>query len=199
MQTKIIADTLSKLETGAIAYKDVDQTLWANKQFVLAAIKQNFDAILLANASLQKDREILLEAAKKAWCLEYHNEDSLEAAERKWYLLEILFDANIKKDKEFMLEVLKEDGNALKCADASLQEDREIVLAAVKRRWQWRVFEYAADSLKKDREFILEVVKQNYHIIDAIDDSLKEDKDFLLEAMKLEPNIYYHTDAAERL
>ena len=47
----------------------------------------------------------------------------------------------------------------LESADDLLKKDKEFVLAAVKE--DGRALEYADDSLKKDKEFILAAVKQN--------------------------------------
>ena len=68
----------------------------------------------------------------------------------------------IKKDKEFWLEVVKPDPFAFRYADA---------------------------SLKKDREFMLELIKKNDSVLELADDSLKKDKNFILEAYYANPKI----------
>ena len=44
-----------------------------------------------------------------------------------------LADDSLKKDKEIVLKLLKQDGDALQYADDSLKKDKEIVLEAVKQ------------------------------------------------------------------
>lgn len=64
---------------------------------------------------------------------------------------------NHKKDKDIVLEAVKNDGYSLEYADKSfLKTDREIVLAPI-QKYGW-VLIYAGISLRNDREMILEAI-----------------------------------------
>ncbi|MDR2428832.1 MAG: DUF4116 domain-containing protein [Candidatus Margulisbacteria bacterium] len=91
MQTKIIADTLAKLKARTIDYTEVDPALWANKEFVAAAAKQNSNALAYAVANLTKDKEFMLEALKKA------------PAGTAWLVFECA-DDSLKNDQDFRRE-----------------------------------------------------------------------------------------------
>ena len=56
------------------------------------------------------------------------------------------------KDKEIILEGVKNDGSLLEYVDESLKKDKEVVLAAVKSYGD--ALEYADDSLKNDPEIL---------------------------------------------
>ena len=62
-------------------------------------------------------------------------------------------------------------------ADDSLKKDKEIVLEAV-RQYCFSI-QHADDTLKKDKDVAIEAVKQNNYAIKFIDQSLKKDHDIL--------------------
>ena len=70
------------------------------------------------------------------------------------------------KDKEFVLEAVRIDGNALQYASDKLKNDREVVLEAVKEK----VFalQFASDELKNDKEFVLEALKSNPYALEYV-------------------------------
>jgi hypothetical protein len=144
MQTKVIADTLAKLETYVISYNDVEPTLWTNQKFVLALVKQqNGFALEWTEVSLKKDRKFMLAVAELDLYLALKYADAslkkdkafvLEAAELNW---RATLNGNVKnnliKTKKFMLEMARINLNAaLEYADDSLQEDREFWRAVQK-------------------------------------------------------------------
>ena len=53
-----------------------------------------------------------------------------------------------------------EDGEALEFADVTLQADRGVVLAAVRR--SGGALQFAGDALRRDRDIALEAVRQNW-------------------------------------
>jgi len=86
------------------------------------------------------------------------------------------------KDKNYVLPIMKYDGEQLKCASKELKKDKKVVLAAVKQNGT--ALEYADDSLKKDKEIVLAAVKQKRTALKYADDSLKKDKEIVLAAVK---------------
>ena len=88
-------------------------------------------------------------------------------------------------EREF-LESVKKDGMKLRDIPWLFQNNRKIVLAAVKqnaRALECAIFDVNY-SYRSDREIILEAVKQNPIYITNASQSLLKDKDFLLEAVK---------------
>ena len=69
----------------------------------------------------------------------------------------------LKNDREFMLQAVKQDGNALLYASKELKNDREIVMEAVKQ--DGTALQYASAELKGNREIVMEAVKQCGHAL----------------------------------
>ena len=90
--------------------------------------------------------------------------------------------AHFKKDREVVLEAVKEHPSAIMDADESLMKDKEIILLGVD--YSGHLLEFADDSLREDKEFVLEAVKINGYALEYADDSLKKDKEVVLEAVK---------------
>ena len=97
------------------ALRDADKIFKADREIVLAAIKQSWGAALeYADKSLKADREIVLAAVKQSG-----------------YALENA-DKSLKADREVVLVAIKQDCEALQYAAKSLKADRNFLLAAVK-------------------------------------------------------------------
>jgi hypothetical protein len=137
---------------------------WADRDYVLKAVKEDGEALKRASKSLRANREFMLEAVRQdGWALEYADE-SLQA------------------DREFVLEAVKLDGSALKYADGSLRADRKVVLAAVKDTGH--ALQYAAKSLKADRKVVLAAIKLDGSALQYADESLRADREVVLAAVK---------------
>jgi hypothetical protein len=61
-------------------------------------------------------------------------------------------------------------------------KDKSFVLEAVKQNGQ--ALYYVDESLKKDKSFVLEVVKQNRQALFFVDESLQKDPDIIQAAKK---------------
>ncbi len=90
--------------------------------------------------------------------------------------------AELKGDREIVMEAVKQCGCALHYASAQLQGDREIVMEAVKQRW-WAL-EYASTELKGDREIVIEAVKLSGNALEYASAKLQGDREIVMEAMK---------------
>jgi hypothetical protein len=66
---------------------------------------------------------------------------------------------DLRKDKEFMLLAMQQNGLALQYAPEELQNDYEIVLTAVKQNGL--AIAYASEDLRKDSKIGLEAMKQD--------------------------------------
>ena len=85
----------------------------------------------------------------------------------------------LKKNREFVLEVLKINGLVLEYVSPEFQADREVVLEAVKQNGD--AFEFASQKLKENREFVLKAIDINWKVLEYISPELKKEfqKDFL--------------------
>ncbi|EFC38683.1 predicted protein [Naegleria gruberi] len=199
---------LEAVKENAEAFLYVNNTLKKDRGLVLKVVKQNGILLQYANELLKKDREIVLEAVKDdGLALEYANETlkqdreiSLEASKQEFYrgiILESnirytpnLFYAfnnyiefkNLRNDRKFILEAVKQNGLALEYANEIMKRDREIVLKAIQENGL--ALEYANETLKKDREIVLKAVKQNGLALEYVNEIMKKDREIVLKSVK---------------
>jgi len=95
---------------------------------------------------------------------------------------------DLQDDKDVVLTAVKEDGYALRYASKRLQADKEIALAAV--RDYGSALQYASEELKSDRELVLEAVKNYGYLRDASED-LRGDKEVVMAAKKIGGDLQY--------
>ena len=88
----------------------------------------------------------------------------------------------MKADRNFMIEVVKQNGYAVKHASDELRADQAIVMAAVKQHgWALR---YASNKLKNDRDIVMAAVKKYGYPLRHASDELKADRDIVMAAVK---------------
>jgi hypothetical protein len=86
-------------------------------------------------------------------------------------------------DKDFVLEQAKQDGyNSLFYANDRLQNDEEVVLAAVNQNG--RSLEYASARLKDNEEVVLAAVNQNARSLEYASARLKDDETVVMTAVQ---------------
>jgi hypothetical protein len=186
-------------------FNDLDKYLEGclpfDRNYILAAVKENGRALQFADSSLKKDKEIVLAAVKKfGGSLEFADgslkKDKiivLAAVKANGWALKFA-DISFKKDKNIVLAAVKVYGRALEFADISLKKDKNIVLAAIKANGQ--ALEFADISFKKDKNIVLVAIKENGRALEFADISLKKDKEFVLDAVKMDGWVLEFADAS---
>ena len=101
-------------------------------------------------------------------------------------------DDYFKEDKDFVLTSVTQNGWALRYADVSFQKDREFVLAVAAN--DPRALIHADDTLREDREFILEVIAKNGSALLYIDSDFQEDKEIALTAVRNDGLAFFYLD-----
>jgi len=85
-------------------------------------------------------------------------------------------------NKEEVLKIVKENGDALHHASEELRSDKEIVLAAVsKHGW---ALEYASEELRSNKEVVLVAVRKDGYTLQYVSEELREDSEIVFEAVK---------------
>eukprot|EP00947_MAST-08B_sp_MAST-8B-sp1_P005531 g5531.t1 len=166
---------------------------------VLAAVKQDWRALEVADSKYKKDPKVVLAAVTHFGCaLQFADEELkkdpkvvLAAVKQNGHALQYA-DPKLKKDPVIVLAAVKQHGHALEYADPEWKKDREIVLAAVKQRGT--ALRYADPELMKDREIVLAAVKQNGHALQYADPELKKDREFVLAAVKQDGRALKYAD-----
>ncbi len=149
-QTLLYAsDTLKADEAVVLAALRVDpaslyfaaKTLKANKTFMLQAIKQSGQSFRYVAGTLKDDRAFIFEAIQQ-------NAQSL------------LYVSKTLKNRDFILQAVKQNGLALEHANDALRADNEVVLAAVKQNGL--ALAYVAPELREDREIVRLAIQNTY-------------------------------------
>ena len=72
--------------------------------------------------------------------------------------------AELQNDKKVVLKAVKRDGMALEFASVALQNDKEVVLLAIKRNVN--AIKFASLVLQNDKEVLLELIKEYYWLLE---------------------------------
>ena len=130
-------------QAHGLVFEHADQSLKNDRKFVSEILKlfNGGSAIKFADDTIKNDREFVLEAVKSSGGGIMYD-----------FIDGFLFNEKFMKDKEIILEGVKNDGSLLEYVDESLKKDKEVVLAAVK--FDGDALEYADDSLKNDPEIL---------------------------------------------
>jgi hypothetical protein len=87
-----------------------------------------------------------------------------------------------QEDRDFVLQAAARNGLVLQYLSPDFQGDREVVATAVENNG--RVFMYASAALRENSEFALEMCKKNYEALSGASDSLRNDREFVSECLR---------------
>lgn len=143
---------------------DLSNRKYNNKNFMLAAVRQNAWKLASASEPLKDDKEVVLAAVQRnGWVLQL-------ASER------------LKNDKEVVLAALRESvGGPIRYVGKQLKNDREVMLVAV--QLNFLALEHASEKLKDNKEFVLAAVQNSFVSLNFASERLKKDRNFLLAAL----------------
>ena len=186
---------LTAVKNHGVALRYLSKELRGDRQIVFEAVKQNGFALFYASDELKGDREIVLEAVKqKWWSIAYataeprrDNAFVFEAlkqvtADHFGSLIDVMnngmalrvVSAEHRKNREIVLEAVKQNGFALKYASVDLQGDREIVSEAIKQNGE--ALQFASTTLREDLEIVDMAIKQNGMAIMYASDDIKQNR-----------------------
>jgi len=140
----------------------------ADREIVLAAIRQNVGALRYASAELRADPEVVLSAVRP-------NRLALRqvvehAAPELW------------ADRDFALAAVERNGGALQYVAAELQGDSEVVLVAVQQNTA--ELRHAAPELLANKDFLLSVVQRDGCALRYAAETLKADRGIVFAAVQ---------------
>ena len=134
-----------------------------DKFIVLAAVKQDGEALKSVSKRLSDDTNIVLAAVHQSgYALKY-------ASDR------------LKDNKNIALAAVQEDGEALKYVSKNLKDDTNIVLAAVHQ--SGHALKYASDSLKDNENIALAAVQEDGEALKYVSKKLGDYESIVLAAV----------------
>jgi len=127
---------------------------------ILALVKKDGLALIIASDNLKRDREVVLAAvSSRGMALEFAL-------------------GNFRQDREVVLAAVSSKGMALQFASLELKQDRDVVLAAVSS--QGMALQFASLELKGDKNIVLSAIIQNPESFHHASEELKRNKDVVL-------------------
>ena len=159
---------LLAVKSNGLALAGSDYT--NDKEVVMAAVKNNGQALEFASPSLQEDKEVVMAAVR-------NDGSAIQFAS-----------ALLQKDKDVLLASVKNNIYAL-YTYRELQHDKDIFMAAVPIGYS---LQFASNALRNDKEFILSLVKKNGMALEFASFTLKQDKDIIFAALTQNGNALWH-------
>jgi hypothetical protein len=165
--SKLRADkevVLAAIKNDAAALAYTSSKIRANKEIILAAVKQNGLTLEYASNYLRYDKYVVLTAVtQNGFALEYAS--PLDKDNGGWAIQDA--PENLRDNKKIVLAAVTQNGKALQYASIYLQDDKEIVLTAIRNDYKiiddyqgHYAFLYASDRLKYDTQVISAAIQQ---------------------------------------
>jgi len=176
---------------GAFQYASAE--LKGDRSLVLLAMQSCSGVLKHAHAGLKDDKDLVLAAMQQdPGSLQFVSErlrgdkDVIRAAAagERWGAYSALSFASdtLKRNRDFVLALVHQDGSHLEFVSDDLKDDRSTVLAAVTQRGL--ALQHASAKLKADREVVLAALQRNGRAFRYVAEPLKRDPDVLCVALK---------------
>ena len=110
--------------------------------------------------------------------------ESIKKGETRGYSEALVYaSAELKKDKQFILVAVQEDGKVLEYADTSLTNNKDIVLTAVQE--DGFALKFVGNELKRDKDVVLAAVQNWGYALEYANKDLRNDKEVVLAAIQV--------------
>lgn len=173
------------------AMDHVSEERRGKRDFILACVEANGEALEHAPVELRRDVEIVRMAVQQSdgWALQFvapelkrDREIVLAAVRRNGWALEYAAE-EMKKDEAVVMAAVQANGEALEHAARDLKRNRDIVLTAIMRSNGWAL-QVAAEDMQRDRDLVLAAVRANGLVYSSIVQELKDDPEVALAAVQ---------------
>ena len=178
----------------------------SNSKIISAALKNNGHAIYWASEDSQNDKNLILEAiqngagtsiipnelATKENILLAIRENLLLVEKNTIYIrnhfkrisLHMINDV-LRDDEEFILEVIKLDGETIQYASSRILENDVIVLEAIKNTTTFMLYHQLFRKYNTDKDLVIELIKNSHsqNFLKYLSLDLRDDKDIVYSAI----------------
>jgi CxxC motif-containing protein len=177
-----------------------------DKYFILNILKQYpgkyYKILKYLSYNLRDDDEIV----KTLICIKTYTFELIYASDRLKkdynFILDVIkyngdilahVSDELKNNKKIVLEAVKYNGDNLDFASNDLKNDKDIVLEAIKNIGNENLgykngLKYASNKLKNNKEVVLEAIKYDVNALQYASNNLKNNKEVILEAIKYDAN-----------
>ena len=105
----------------------------------------------------------------------------LEAVGQSWEALKFV-SQNLRSDKKLVLSAVEQDGLAMEYAAPGLQGDHDVMLAAVRKTW--KALRYAQPSVVDDYDIGMAAIQQNWRALQYLGARLRDNKELMEMAVQ---------------
>jgi len=153
------AEWLAKLERDPHALRRAPGCIQDDRQVVLAAIQQDALALRHASPNLRGDKEVVLAALRRdGEALKYASDE-------------------LKADKAIVMAAIEKTGKALHAAAENLRADRDFIIEAASQDASASLLRYAPTEVREDRNVILAALRRNWQAIHHVPRTFLEDEE----------------------
>lgn len=194
---------LEAVKLGAYQIEYADISLLDDKDVLMAAVKKSGSTTLkVASERFKNDKELVSFAVDESgfYAIKYAGKSILK--DKAFVLKQFRKSSNeqavkdlspaLKKDKEFILNLIQVNPYVFAYLDNELNNDRDLVLTALNLGAD--ILQHAGPVARKDKNIILTSIKKNPNTIAFADKSLLSSKNFILQAIKINPFVFQHLD-----
>ena len=140
-----------------------------DRELALIVLENHPEAFSLLSDSLQNDKDFILQAlSKKLNIYNYLNE-------------------TFRNQREIIILALNEtdlEGEILVLLSDTIKDNRDLLLAAIKKSTYGSAFEYFPTSYKNNKEFLIEVLNLNGQVLRLLSENFKNDRELVLLAVQ---------------
>jgi len=158
LETSTREAILKTVSGDGLALEHVPEIFRSDHDIVLAAVKQNGDALTFAAPAVAQDMEVVCAAVTSKWT-----------------------NGQADRYREVVWKTVAASEHALGRASKHMREDRQVVMRAVSAHGE--SLQYASDDLKADREVVLAAIRQNTEALRHVP-AFRTDKEIALEAVR---------------
>lgn len=164
------AIVLNAIKSDGLLLRFMPEGVRGDPVFVKTATEEDPDSLCHATDALRNNSKILQSIVDDKFIA--------NAEETTWHFIP----DKLKKNKKFILAIVKKGGFLLEHVSEKLKMDFDVVLAAVEKNG--RALYYAGEELKKDFDVVLAAVKNDGTALMYADRALKRDKTVAQAAVK---------------
>lgn len=154
---------LEKIKNKQINYADIGRSFLKDEDVVCELLRAGMQSLYMTNKRFVASRRCVVAALENSST----NFNSVPY--------------ELQNDIDIINMVIEKDGNILSQLNKINQDNKEIVLKAIRNRGE--ALFYASDRLKDDYDIVLEAIKQNAFSFQYISKRLKRDESLIREAL----------------
>lgn len=191
-------ELLKRVKKEGISLKYASTRLKKDPDIVLKALKQNACAMKHASSQFKRDKQLALSLLERnSACFMYLSPelrsdfDVIKATKLTLFYIDKIhksFFTRLKKDRDFLILVLKEMGDGYQYTSLEFQDDEEITFLALKKNISF--IKYTSKRILKEKSIVYKFLYYYPQIFLFFHSDMKSDKDIVFKVLESSPSMY---------